>query len=318
MTEFSATAHSLRYQRMSRHWIYASALAVLAFTLFALGAPATARSAVDFFGSEQRSLAKVGITLENSLNRPIREEVSSDGNGGEFRTGDNPLRTAYETAGQAVTNTKPVQSTINALEALCFALFPVLFFAYGVITATRDTRLGTLKVNAVRYGPRQLFLSGLTAVTASVTLVVTVSAGLGLLVATGVWLGNPVDLGGHPDLVPPPQAGVGQLLVTMAVTIGVGAFFGILGVALGTIFRQALVIIPAFLVAFFLVPLTWRFDPRNLLMTAVRDFLDFKGTFIPSPSLGVSQVLALVVVLGIGAAAVAAGSQVATRRSLYR
>ncbi|MFG2332276.1 hypothetical protein ACGFMM_21940 [Streptomyces sp. NPDC048604] len=292
-------------------------IGAVAFALFALGAPTTALSAVQFFDSEQRSLAEVGITLDSALTKPVHEEVTPDGAGGEFRTGDNPLRTAYENAGQAVTNVKPLQSTINGLEALCFALFPVLFFAYGVIAATRDTRLGTLKINAVRYGANRLFLSGLAAVTASVAIVVTACAGLGLLVATGVWLANPLDLA-HPDLVPPPQAGLGQLVVTLAVTIGVSAFFAVLGAALGAIFRQAMIIIPAFLVLFFVVPLSWRFDPRNLLMALVGDFLDFKGSFVPTPSQGVPQVLALVVLLAVVAAVVAAASQFVTRRSLYR
>ncbi len=48
-----------------------------------------------------------------------------------------------------------------------------------------------------------------------------------LPVASAVWLPAP-DLS-HPDLVPPPQVGVGQLLVTIAVSV----LFAVLGAAAG-------------------------------------------------------------------------------------
>ncbi|GFH35724.1 hypothetical protein [Streptomyces pacificus] len=293
----------LRYQWASRYFLYTLVCFMAVASAFAVGAYATAHSAVNSLRQEWAFLHQDGgYTFERAIGR------------GSDPT-DDPLKETWESAGQAVANLHPFQGTVNLLQVLCFVIGPLVFFTYGAIAPTRDTHYKTLKFRAVREGPRRLFLSQAVTLTAAVTALTAAAFVATLLTSTALHLA----VNGRVDtrlLEVPGDLSPADTLPTLAMTLTTGVVFALLGMSAALIVRRPLYVLPVFLVGFFLVPILGRFDPRNLLMAIAYPHLEFVGGFIPPAPAPVSE-LAAAALLTVGTAVVLAITYaVHSRRSL--
>ncbi|WP_200263017.1 hypothetical protein [Streptomyces sp. HSG2] len=294
----------LRYQWASRYFLYTLVCFMAVASAFAVGAYATALSAVNSLRQEWAFLRQEGgYTFERAVG------LGSDPT-------DDPLKETWESAGQAVANLHPLQGTVNLLQVLCFVIGPLVFFTYGAIAPTRDAHYKTLKFRAVREGPRRLFLSQVVALTAAVTALTAAAFVATLLTSTALHLA----VSGRVDtrlLEVPGDLSPADTLPTLAMTLATGGVFALLGMSAALIVRRPLYVLPVFLVGFFLVPILGRFDPRNLLMAIAYPHLEFVGGFIPPAPARVSELVAAAL-LAVGTAGVLAVTYaVHSRRSLY-
>ncbi|WP_424216521.1 hypothetical protein ACN20G_30785 (plasmid) [Streptomyces sp. BI20] len=293
----------LRYQWASLHLLHSLAALTAVAAVFAVGAWLSARSAVTALAEEFAYLRREGgYTFDRAIG------------GGD--PADAPLRATWEFASATVANLHPVQGAVSLLQVLTFVVGPLVFFTYGVIAATRDRRHGTLRLRTVREGPRRLFASMAGALAVTVTAVGVAACAVTLVISTALSLAadGGIDTSA---LAVPEDLSVTAPLPVLAALIGSGLFFALLGMSVALVVGRPLIVIPAFLAAFFLVPVLGPFDPRNLLMVLAHPHMEFVGGFAPSPPLAVSPPLAAAL-LALGTAAAAAlAHTVHSRRSAH-
>jgi hypothetical protein len=310
-TVFSALAHDLYYQRRSRHlWILAGICGV-AGSLIAFGAVATARSAIATFRSEKLALEAEGDTLADALSRPLG--LTNDG---VTEVSDNPLRYFWEKAGRAAANVEPVGNAINSMETVTFLLLPALFFSYGVMLAVRDIRHRTLKVTVVQFGRTAPMLAQVVSVVRGALAAAVGGLGISWGVSLGVWQFAKGQLD-FTYLAPPPTPTLTTLLATMLATLGVGTFFGMIGLSTGLITRRAIPLVVGFLAFNFLVPIMSVADPRNLVLVIATEYLDFHGSFRPGTVVSVSVGAALALMAAWCICLAVAAWAVTLRRGAY-
>lgn len=307
-TSISLLAHTvradLRYQWASRHFLYAFACFTVVASVFAIGAYSSARDAVNSLQREWLFLHEEG---GYSFERAI-------GQGGD--PSDAPLKDTWEFASQAVANLLPFQSTTNLLQVMCFVIAPLVFFTYGAIAVTRDEQYKMLKFRAVREGPRRLFASQVVTLTLAVTVLTTAAYVVSLLISTVLHLATSGRVDTTNLDVPADLAATGPL-PSFAMMIGTGLVFAFLGMSAALVFRRPLYVLPVFLVAFFLVPVLGRFDPRNLLMAIAYPHLEFVGGFLPSTPHPVPEIVAALLLAAGTTVVLALTYVVYSRRSHY-
>ncbi|MFE2289758.1 hypothetical protein [Streptomyces sp. NPDC059452] len=294
----------LRYQWVSRYYLYAVTCFAAVMSAFAFGAYATARGAVESLQREWAFLHEEGgYTFQRAI-----------GNGTDPT--DAPLKDTWEAAGQAVAGLHPLQGAVNLLQVLCFVIGPLVFFTYGAIAATRDAHYKTIKFRAVREGPRHIFVSQ------AITLVTAVAAltAAAFLVALATTTAVHLTVSGRIDtrlLHIPQDLSPADTLPTLAMTVATGVFFALLGMCTALLFQRPLYILPAFVAGFFLIPILSRFDPRNLLMAIAYPHLEFIGGFVPPAPRPVGEFLAALLLLVGVAGLLAVTYAVNSRRSTY-
>lgn len=195
---------------------------------------------------------------------------------------DAPLKESWEYAAQTVANLQPVQGATNLVQVICFVIAPLVFFTYGAIAVTRDTQYKMLKFRAVREGPRRLFVSQAIALMLAVVALAAAALVVSVLISAILHFSTSGRIATD-GLEVPRDLGVTGPLPSLMVMIGSGLVFAYLGMATAFVVRRPLYVVPTYVVAFFLVPVLGRFDPRNLLMAIAYPHLEFVGGFDPSP-----------------------------------
>lgn len=294
----------LRYQWVSRHFLYAATCFAAVMSAFALGAYASARAAVDSLHQEWQFLHEDGgYTFQRAIGK------SPDAT-------DAPLKETWEAAGQAVAGLHPVQGAVNLLQVLCFVIGPIVFFTYGAIAATRDAHYKTLKFRVVREGYRPLFVARAASLVTAVTALTVTALLFALAITTAVHLA----VSGRIDtrlLRVPQDMSFPDALPTLTMTVTTGVFFALLGMCTAVLFQRPLYILPLFVAGFFLVPILSRFDPRNLLMVLAYPHMEFIGGFVPPAPRPVHVLLAAFLLLAGVAGMLAVTYAVESRRSAY-
>ncbi|MFJ6511684.1 hypothetical protein ACIQMO_03180 [Streptomyces sp. NPDC091406] len=294
----------LRYQWVSRHFLYAAASFAAVMSAFSLGAYASARAAVDSLYQEWQFLHEDGgYTFQRAI-----------GNGPDAT--DAPLKETWEAAGQAVAGLHPVQGAVNLLQVLCFVIGPIVFFTYGAVAATRDAHYKTLKFRVVREGRRPLFLSRAASLVTAVSVLTVTALLFALATTTAVHL-TVSDRVDTRLLRVPQDMSFTDALPTLAMTVTTGVFFALLGMCAAVLFRRPLYVLPVFVAGFFLVPILSRFDPRNLLMALAYPHMEFIGGFVPPAPRPVGEFLAAFLLLLGVAGMLAVTYAVESRRSAY-
>ena len=306
----SSLRAELRYQHHSRHLLFVFGAALVAAVPTTLQLIGRAEHLLGLFSRSLDQAEQNGVTLEEALATPVGQTSE-----GGMNTVDNVLRFDYENAAAALNSLHPVAATVHALEFATFIVFPVLFAVYGIVTSTYDYRYQTWKVKVAAHGWPRILISK------AGSLVLAIGVAMVTVVVTGLALAAVVGRFFAPE-VPAELAGVeinrvGALLPGVAVALASCVFFGLVGLALGTIFRSAIAPLIGFLVVNFIVPILSPFDPRNLLSALGHQAFTFEGPFQLVEPRSVSPGLSALGLVAVVLALLALAWLLSARRSHY-
>lgn len=309
-----STSSSLRaelgYQSRSRHLLWALGAAILAAVPTTLQLVDRADHLVGLFSRSLTQAEQAGVRLEEALAVPVQQ--SSDGG---VNTVDNVLRFDYENASAALNSLHPTPAAVHVLEFATFIVFPVLFAAYGIIVSTYDYRFKTWKVKVAAHGWPSVLLGKVASLGVAIgaVLVTVLVSGLAFGAVVGEFFTPSVP----PELADADVHRVGGVLPAIGMALVSCSFFGLLGLALGTIFRSAIAPLIGFLVVNFLVPIMVAFDPRNLLSVLGHRAFTFEGPFQLVQPRAVDPGLAVLGLLAITTGLLAWAWVLSARRSHY-
>lgn len=306
----SSLSAELRYQHASRYVLIAAGAAVLAVVATVVQLRNRAEHLVDLFARSLSQAEQEGVRLEDALAAPVRH-TSADG----VNSVDNVLRFDYENAVAGLTSLNPGPTAVHTLEFSTFIVFPVIFACYGIVVSTYDYRFKTLKVKASAHGRSQVMLAkalSLLAITGVVIVSTLIAAWLLATVSSRFFaLDTPEELPGAT------LNRAGGLLPGLGIAVASCLFFGVLGLALGTIFRSAVAPLIGFLVVNFIVPILIAFDPRNLVAVLGHHAFTFEGSFQLVEPRGMPALVAALALVAISAALMAVAWLLFSRRSAY-
>ncbi|MDX2398858.1 hypothetical protein [Microbacterium algeriense] len=297
--------------RREFRWITSSKLvlvlagAVLAMT--AWGAVSGATSALQLVGQFQSTLRDYqehGEDIATALAAP--SEVSGST---QQQIIANPLRYDLDQAVQGLTQMTGTGAAASALSLSALVFFPVVGFALGLFMGTHDTRSGSIAFRWPQVGLRGVVISKPLTIVLTMLALGAATAALSALASLAT---SPIVMG-RVDALPLESFSVDGPSPSRTFAIGllsvlIGTAFASFGLLVGVSTRNRTIVLTAFVMLYFLLPMLGSLDPRNLISLAGNGVFSFVGQFRPQtigdndPSLGI---LAVVLLLVVSAAATA-------------
>ena len=248
-------------------WLSRSALAVLVAVLLGsgvaiIGGFSAARNADHRVVMDLGFAATTGGTLEDALSEPYSVEQQ-----GDQTTISNPLHYHYVAAINSIRAISggPIPVISGIVEAVAFLIMPLALAFFGASSASDDLRQRTMKLRAAGDSWRAITVGKLLTIPAVSVVAVVITVLIGLIASLiirqdmlGLSSGIVYDMAYGSQGAP--------LVLKLLFAWVMGTFFGVLGYALGAIFRSRLWV--TVLAAVFLLAVTFlgRADPRNCLL----------------------------------------------------
>ncbi|MBN9172847.1 MAG: hypothetical protein J0I70_01670 [Microbacterium sp.] len=290
---WSELIRETRWLTSSRAALLLAVAAVAAAVWGAVSAATSVLSAVATFHGTLDRYRSHGEDIAGALSAP--SVVTGDA---AQQIISNPLRYDLDQAALAYTQVLPTGAASSTLSLCALLFFPLIGFAFGVFVSTHDMASGSIVFRWPRAGLIPfaaskpllivLVMCALAAVTGATAVPLSLLAQLSVDRAAA-------DVTAFVGAAPSLQrtATIGALAVLT------GSVSGALGLFVGSATRNRTFTIAAFGLAYFLVPLIGRIDPRNLVTSAGAKAFYFVGQFQPQ-GIGTTRPWVAVVVLIAG------------------
>lgn len=195
---------------------------------------------------------------------------------------DNVLKYDYLNLVNSINSVNPKLTINQILSYLTFTFFPIIFGVFGVIVATYENKYKILKLNSICDDKKIIFMSKIMALVliSSVTLLVTLSINyiINFCIYNSIInnpkfepyiLNNILNI----DII----LSIKQVLFSLSVIL----IFAIIGFVFGNILRNSTISIIIILLYNLLIPITGRYDLKNILLYEGSKLFKFTGNFIP-------------------------------------
>ncbi|MFC0523446.1 ABC transporter permease subunit [Pontibacillus salicampi] len=166
----------------------------------------------------------------------------------------------------------------NTFEWLSFVFFPIIFALYGLITATYDYHYKTIKMKAVTFSFKNIFIGKILAMSLYalliIILLIIITYGTHYIYRTLLISQLPYN-----EFASSIPASNSHSLWIVMFALSVMLLFAIFGMSIGFIVKSALIPAIILLVFNFMIPILGVYDPRNLLANFGHQLFNFQGNF---------------------------------------
>jgi hypothetical protein len=219
------------------------------------------------------------LDFEAALRQPMKATTT-----GNEQVVGNLARYDFDAMAAAVASISPSKTVPESLKFFGFLVYPALFFLLGLWLATGQRRYKLDKVALVRAGPnrtaltRQFSLAAIAAATVAATLLTDVVARS--IAQAALARAVPLSLfTSSASGVPLPASDPGDPLAQWGVILLVTIFFGMGGLAIGTVSGVFGAPAIVFLVWDFVVPVVGVLDPRDWFEVLGHRVFDYSAQF---------------------------------------
>ena len=292
------TAIELQVSWLCRRLLVALIVVAAGVGFAIIGGLNAARSGDHQLARELEYATSDGITLHDALSEPYSVKQA-----GAQTEVTNPLHYDYVMAINSIRaisgGPAPVISAVTELVAFLF--LPIALVFLGVSSATDDLRLATMKLRGAGDSWRAITAGKLAIIPVVSVIAVLLTALLGLI-ASLIIRQDMLGLSSGLDYDMTYGSQGAPLILKLLFAWVMGTFFGILGYALGAVFRSRVWVTAVAAIVLFAVPFLGRADPRNCLLVLGSGITDGWGGFslnAPMP-MGKTAAVAIVAAYVVG------------------
>lgn len=196
---------------------------------------------------------------------------------------ENVLKYDYLNLINSINSVNPKLTINQTLSYMTFTFFPIIFGVFGVIVATYENKYKILKLNAICDDKKIRFISKIMVLILISIIILLIALSINYIINFFIY-NNIID---NPRFEPyilnnilniDSILSIKQFLFSLSVIL----IFTIIGFILGSILRNSTTPIIIILLYNLVVPITGKYDLKNILLYEGSTMFEFTGNFMPA------------------------------------